>query len=255
MPLLDINNLTIAFGGLIALRGFNLHLNQGELIALIGPNGAGKTTAFNIASGVYAPTSGSIMLDEVPVAGLSPVQLSQMGIARTFQNIRLFQSLSVIENVIVALNRSAEDGLLSTVVRGPKFHRSRRESADRAMSLLRTMKLDHLAGHRSSSLAYGDQRRLEIARALGTSPRILMLDEPAAGMNPKEKLELMDLIRFIRDTFKVGIWLIEHDMKLVMNISERIYVLDHGDTIAIGTPEEIKSNPKVIKAYLGEESQ
>ena len=253
MPLLNISHLTIRFGGLTALSNFQLHLDQGELIALIGPNGAGKTTAFNIASGVYAPTSGSILLDQIPITGFSPVQLSQMGIARTFQNIRLFANLSVIENVIVALNRSAEDGLLTTILRGPKFHRSRAECHELAMSLLKTMKLDHLANHRSGSLPYGDQRRLEIARALGTGPRILMLDEPAAGMNPNEKIELMDLIRFIRDTFKVGIWLIEHDMKLVMNISERIYVLDHGETIAIGTPEEIKNNPKVIKAYLGED--
>ena len=251
MPLLEIEHLSIRFGGLWALQDFNFTLDQGELVALIGPNGAGKTTAFNIVTGVYAPTAGSIKLNGHAVHGQSPAALNRAGLARTFQNIRLFQNLTVLENVTVAL-RAVRTGLLSTFLRGPGFHRKHHARDLEGMKLLETMNLAHHADRIAKTLPYGDQRRLEIARALATNPRILLLDEPAAGMNPQEKVELMDLIRFIRNTFRVGIWLIEHDMKLVMSICQRITVLDHGETIACGCAEDIQKDAKVIEAYLGE---
>ena len=251
-PALRVEHVTRRFGGLVAVNDFCLMLHNGDLQGLIGPNGAGKTTAFNLITGVYAPTTGAVHLGDTQIDGAPPAQINRAGIARTFQNIRLFQNLSVLDNVAVAFDRSAEHGLLGTILRSPKAGRRLASVEDRALDLLATFDLDDKADFIAKNLPYGDQRRLEIARALATQPSILLLDEPAAVMNPQEKIQLMELIRFIREKFAVGILLIEHDMKLVMNICEKITVLDHGETIAIGPPEEIQCNPKVIEAYLGE---
>jgi len=252
MALLEIKNLAIHFGGLKAVSDFNFSLDSGQLFGLIGPNGAGKTTAFNLATGVYKPTEGSVQLCERSLVGLPPFKINRLGLARTFQNIRLFGGLSVLENVLVGFTQSVTHGFMGTVLRTPKHQREDNHHDDEAMDLLATLHLAEKADYPAASLPYGDQRRLEIARALATRPKILLLDEPAAGMNPQEKVDLMGLISFIRDRFKVGIWLIEHDMKLVMSICERITVLDHGETIAVGTPAEVRGNKDVIEAYLGE---
>jgi branched-chain amino acid transport system ATP-binding protein len=255
MAILDVDNLSIEFGGLRALTDFSLTLDRHELIGLIGPNGAGKTTAFNVITGVYKPTRGSVRVDGQSVTGFKPFKINRAGVARTFQNIRLFGGLSVLDNVMVGFNRSLSHGFLGTILRTPHQQRDDEHHQHEAIQLLKTLGLADRKDARAASLPYGDQRRLEIARALATQPKVLLLDEPAAGMNPNEKIELTRLIAQIREQFKVAVLLIEHDMKLVMSICQRITVLDHGEIIACGSADEVQCNPKVIEAYLGEPTE
>ncbi|NLM13492.1 MAG: ABC transporter ATP-binding protein [Epulopiscium sp.] len=252
MPLLETRDLGITFGGLRAVGDFNIKIEEQELMGLIGPNGAGKTTVFNLLTGVYLPTEGVINLDGENIVGKKPYEIVQKGISRTFQNIRLFKDLSVIDNVKMAFHHKMKYSTIAGILRLPSYWKEEKEIHEKSLELLKLFNMDHLAYTTAKNLPYGQQRKLEIARALAANPKLLLLDEPAAGMNPNETKELMETIHFIRDKFKIAILLIEHDMGLVMGICEKIVVIDYGMIIATGTPEEIKKNKKVIGAYLGE---
>lgn len=254
-PLLAVSNCSLRFGGISALTDVSLQIHAGELVGLIGPNGAGKTSLFNILTGVYRPTEGKILFEGRSTAGMPPHCINTLGMARTFQNIRLFASLDVRMNVRASFIARLRNGLVHTVRRGRLFHQEEGEIHEEGTRLLAYFGLEHVASRPSRSLPYGDQRRLEIVRALATKPRLLLLDEPAAGMNPTEKEELKSLIARIRSEFGTAVLLVEHDMKVVMGICERLYVLDQGSVLASGTPAEIRANPKVIAAYLGESHQ
>ncbi|MBU5317002.1 ABC transporter ATP-binding protein [Clostridium bornimense] len=251
--MLEVKDLTIKFGGLVAVSNFFLNIGEKEVVGLIGPNGAGKTTVFNMLTGVYTPTSGTISYLGEDIQGLKPYIITSKKIARTFQNIRLFSDLSVLDNVKISYDYKLKYNLLDSILRTPRFRKEEAKMDDEVKKLLKTFNLLDKCYEKASNLSYGEQRRLEIVRALATGPKLLLLDEPAAGMNPQETAELSNLIKWIRDTYDVSILLIEHDMKLVMGICDKITVLDYGKVIAVGSPDEIKNNPKVIEAYLGEE--
>lgn len=259
MSVLEAKSISIVFGGLKAVTNFDLKLESGELVGLIGPNGAGKTTVFNMLTGVYTPTSGDILFNKnekdsaKSIINCKPYQITQLGIARTFQNIRLFKNLSVLDNVKIAHHFNVKYNALQAVLRTPSYFREEEKINEKARELLKIFNIHGKENELAMNLPYGEQRKLEIVRALATDPKLLLLDEPAAGMNPQETHDLMHLIKFIRDKFNLTILLIEHDMSLVMGICERIAVLDYGQTIAMGTPAEISKDPRVIKAYLGQE--
>lgn len=251
MALLEVNHLTKHFGGLTAVGDVTLSLNEGELVGLIGPNGAGKTTLFNLLTGVYEPSEGTVILDGTLLNGQKPYSIASRGLSRTFQNIRLFKNMTVLDNVLLGMSNTNKSHVFSSLLRLPTFYTSEKALRQKAMDLLAIFELDGSANNLAKNLPYGQQRRLEIVRALATEPKILFLDEPAAGMNPQETAELTALIRQINHQFGITIILIEHDMSLVMEVVERIYVLEYGRVIAQGTPEEIKMNKRVIEAYLG----
>lgn len=253
MSVLEIKDLGIEFGGLKAVQNFNLKIEKNQIYGLIGPNGAGKTTVFNMLTGVYTPTYGEFFLDGENMTGKNPIEINKKGIARTFQNIRLFSNMSVIENVLVGMINQSRCGVLSSIFRTPKYWRTEKELRAEARELLRVFDLDEERRSLAVNLPYGKQRKLEIARALATKPKLLLLDEPAAGMNPQETAELMNTIKFVRDKFDITILLIEHDMSLVSGICDEITVLNFGTTLASGKVEDVLSNPEVIKAYLGDD--
>jgi branched-chain amino acid transport system ATP-binding protein len=252
MALLEVTNLSIQFGGLRAVDNFQLSIKKGQLYGLIGPNGAGKTTVFNLLTGVYKPTEGIIRLDVIDITGNSTIEINKAGIARTFQNIRLFKDLSVLDNVKVGLHNHHSYSTLTGILRLPKYYQVEKEMNERAMEILKVFDLDKEADYLAGNLPYGKQRKLEIARAMATDPKLLLLDEPAAGMNPNETQELMDTIRFVRDHFDMTILLIEHDMKLVGGICEELTVLNFGQVLTQGETSAVLQNPEVITAYLGE---
>ena len=252
MALLEVKNLSISFGGLKAVDNFHVEIEKGQLYGLIGPNGAGKTTIFNLLTGVYKPNAGSIVLDDVNITGKSTIEINQAGIARTFQNIRLFKDMSVLDNVKAGLHNHHKYSTVEGIFRLPRYFKIEKEMDEEAMSLLKVFDLDKECDFKASNLPYGKQRKLEIARALATEPKLLLLDEPAAGMNPNETAELMDTIRFVRDNFNMTVLLIEHDMKLVSGICEKLTVLNFGQVLREGATSDVLHDPEVIKAYLGE---